>query len=169
MVSDIFSHIVLSRNYVSIPPSINESSPGTGWVSRRKQYCNHSGRGQGLPTVLRRAGRAPTAPRTMGPRSLRMASCLLLFNEIVAPPHGKPSHTILRTESMLATPPVLSLLLVCVRNRFLCEREKRSPTVCGGGKLPSGWKHRAEQLSWALRGRGRSTKPHRGLHSASAT
>lgn len=38
MVSDIFSYIVLSRNYVTIPPSINKSSPGTGWVSKRDEH-----------------------------------------------------------------------------------------------------------------------------------
>lgn len=60
--SDIFSYIVLSRNYVTLPLLINKSGPRTGWVFKRNPALKpQPGRGQGLSMAIRGAGRALAA------------------------------------------------------------------------------------------------------------
>ena len=77
MVSDIFSYIVLSRNYVTFPLLINKSIPRTSWVFKRNLVLQPQPPfGQGLSTATE--GSEALA-------ALRMGSRFILFNEIVHP------------------------------------------------------------------------------------
>ena len=77
MVSDIFSYIVLSRNYVTFPLLINKSIPRTSWVFKRNLVLKPQlAFGQGLSTATE--GREALA-------ALRMGFCFILFNEILHP------------------------------------------------------------------------------------
>lgn len=80
MVSDIFSYIALSRNYVTLPLLINKSTPRTGWVFKRNLVLKpQPGFGQGLSMAIRGAGRALAALRTDSPAEPQSGNLLHSF------------------------------------------------------------------------------------------
>lgn len=66
------------------------------------------GFGQCLSLASRRAGRAPSCPQDGWPRGASEWEHASLFLMKLWRPHGTPSHTVLKTERTLESPPVLS-------------------------------------------------------------
>lgn len=80
-----FFYIVLSRNYVTIPLSINKLVPGTGWIFKRSPVLKPQPRfGQRLSMAVRLQVGLRAALGWMAPLRLRMGSCFIPFKEAMA-------------------------------------------------------------------------------------